>query len=311
MVPPREPPRCPPLGFLYLDPFRIQGLSIAGEETVVQVPELDLCFDIGRCPRTALTSNFVALSHGHMDHAAGLAYYYSQRNFQGMGTGTVICHPAIEQPIHNVMRAWIDLEAQRTPYNVVGLPPDGEVEIKNHVFVRGFATTHTVPSLGFVVVEKRSKLRPELAGLPQEKLLEIKGRGEPITQILEVPLVCYTGDTMWGPHFDRPDVLAARIMIVECTFLEPGHRDRAAIGQHLHLEDIATLLARSKAEAVVLTHLSRRTHANEVRRQIEEVIRPEDQERVYVLMNSRGPRSGRTDRRHEAEAPAGEPGGES
>ena len=100
---PKAPQRRPQLGYLVFPPLRVQGLSIAGEESVVQAPEMDVCFDIGRCPRAALASKYVALTHGHMDHAAGLAYYYSQRNFQGMGVGTVICPPALEQPIHNLM----------------------------------------------------------------------------------------------------------------------------------------------------------------------------------------------------------------
>jgi len=65
---PKQPPRRPQLGFLYLPPYRVQGVSIAGEATAVQVPELDIGFDIGECPRAMLTSNLVALSHGHMDH---------------------------------------------------------------------------------------------------------------------------------------------------------------------------------------------------------------------------------------------------
>src|SRR5690606_24903823 len=115
---PNEPPRRPQLGFLYIPPYRVQGLSVAGEQSVVQIPELDVCFDISACPRAALTSNHVALTHGHMDHAGGLAYYFSQRNFQGMGVGTVVCHPALEEPIHGLMRAWIPIENQRTPYKV-------------------------------------------------------------------------------------------------------------------------------------------------------------------------------------------------
>jgi ribonuclease Z len=284
---PREPAKRPQLGFLYVPPYRVQGLSIAGEETVVQIPELDVVFDIGRCPRAALTSNYVALSHGHMDHSAGLAYYFSQRNFQGMGTGTVVCHPAIEQPIHNIMKAWIDLEAQRTPYNVIPLAPDGELEVKNNIFLRAFATNHTVPSLGFVLIERRSKLRPDLVGLPQEQLVELKKRGENITQTLEIPLICYTGDTMWGPHFERPDVLNAKVLITECTFLEPGHRNKAAIGKHLHLSDVVALLKKSQAEAVVLVHLSRRTHMGASRKEIDAAITAADRPRVHVLMDSR------------------------
>jgi ribonuclease Z len=292
------------MGLVSLPPFRVQGVSIAGEETAVQVPELGVCFDIGRCPRTALTSGHVALSHGHMDHSAGIAYYFSQRHFQGMGVGTIVCHPAIEQAIHNVMHAWVDLEAQRTPYNVIGLAPDGEVEIKNHIALRGFGTLHTVPSLGFIVVEKRTKLRPDLVGLPQSAILEAKNRGESVSVPHEVPLVCYTGDTMWGPHFDRPDVLAASILITECTFLEPGHQSKAAVGQHLHLDDVVHLLKRSTATAVVLTHVSRRTHISVVRKQIEDALSPEDRARVYLLMDSRPRRS--ADRSRGAEAALGD-----
>src|SRR5215218_3553947 len=50
------------------------GYSVAGEETVVQVPELNVCFDIGRSPYFALTSNIICITHGHMDHLAGVAY---------------------------------------------------------------------------------------------------------------------------------------------------------------------------------------------------------------------------------------------
>lgn len=303
---PNPPPRRPQLGFLYVHPYRIQGISIAGEETFVQVPELGVCFDLGRAPRAMLTSDFVALSHGHMDHSAGLAYYFSQRHFQGIGTGTILCHPALEKPIRNVMNAWIDLEAQRTPHNVIPLEPDQEHPIKNNIVLRAIATRHTVPSLGYVAIEKRSKLREEFVGLDQTKLVELKKQGVEITRINEIPLVCFTGDTMWGEHFDRPDVLNAKILVTECTFLEPGHRDRADVGKHLHLEHIAQLMDKSRAEAVILTHLSRRTHIADARRMIDETIPRKHHDRLLVLMDSRANRV-----RYEkqlAEAQAAQPG---
>ncbi len=287
---PRDPSRRAPLGFLYLPPFRVQGLSTAGEESVVQVPEQDVCFYIGLCPRTVLSSRYVALSHGHMDHSAGLVYYFSQRHFQGMGTGTVVCHPDLEQPIHNVMRAWVELEAQRTPYKIVPLVPDAEFEIKPNHFLRAFATNHTVASIGYVVIERRSKLKHQLIGLPQEKLIELKNSGQQITQVHEIPLVCYTGDTMWGDHFERPDVLGAKILITECTFLDPDDRPRATVGKHLHLNNIVDLLRRSRAEAVVLTHLSRRTNIHNARRLIDQAVPASDRDRVFLLMDARANR---------------------
>ena len=279
-------------------------MSVAGEESVVQVPELDVCFDIGRCPRIALASDYVALTHGHMDHSAGLAYYFSHRHFQGMGTGTVVCHPALEQPITDLMRAWVGLEAQRTPFRVIALEPDEQIPIKPNIVLRAFATRHTVASVGYVVVERRHKLKPELLGLPQEELIALKKRGEVITHTLEVPLVCYTGDTAWGEHFDRPDVLNAQILITECTFLEPGHRDRAHVGKHLHLDDLVRLLERARSEAVVLVHMSRRTHLGLARKQIEASVPDKHLSRIHLLMDTAANRRRYQQQVDEAEADA-------
>lgn len=63
---PRMPPQEARLGFVYSAPYRIQGVSVAGEQAVVHVPEFDLAFDIGLCPRPVLAAPTVALSHAHM-----------------------------------------------------------------------------------------------------------------------------------------------------------------------------------------------------------------------------------------------------
>ena len=69
---PKPPPREGSLGFYYIPPYRVQGFSIAGEVTTIQIPELDVCFDMGQCPRAALSAKYCAISHGHMDHIGGL-----------------------------------------------------------------------------------------------------------------------------------------------------------------------------------------------------------------------------------------------
>jgi len=288
---PKPPPREGALGFLYLPPFRVQGFSVAGEATCVQVPELDVCFDVGICPRAALPSRYACISHGHMDHVGGLAYYCSQRRFQGMGTGTIVCSTGIADDIHAMMAGFRRLERQETPYELIALEHEGTIEIKNNTLLRGFDTEHTAGSMGYVIVERRSKLRDEFVGLPQEKLRELKDRGEQITRTLEIPLIAYVGDTAPGGHLLREDVRNSRVIITECTFFEPGHRDRAKIGMHLHARDIAEWIAVAGCEHMVLVHVSRRTNLAFARQQLDALLSPEQSERVLLLMDHRSNRA--------------------
>lgn len=284
---PKPPPREASIGFLYIPPYRVQGISVAGEVTCVQIPELDVCFDIGASPRAVLSSKYIALSHGHMDHIGGLAYYFSQRRFQGMGTGTVICDARIASALRRMIEGYIDLEQQKTPFEIIALDHEEQVEIKNNIFLRAFHTDHTCPSIGFSIIENRSKLRPEFLGLPQEKLKELKNRGEKITRTLEIPLIAYIGDTLPGPHLVREDVRKAKIVISECTFFEAEHKERAKIGKHLHVDDIIEWLGVLEADALVLTHLSRRTHLGYARDRVEEMAKPELVEKILFLMDHR------------------------
>jgi ribonuclease Z len=287
---PKPPPRETSLGFLYLPPFRVQGLSIAGEVTCVHIPELDVCFDMGACPRAVLPAGYVALSHGHMDHVGGLAYYCSQRRFQGMGTGKIVCDKRIAPAVERMLKGFHELEQQETPFEIIPLEHDQQLKIKNNTSLRAFHTEHTSPSMGYCVVEHRTKLKPEYADLPQEKLKELKDRGEDITRHLEIPLIAYLGDTMAGPHLVREDVRKARVIITECTFFEPGHRGRAKIGKHLHADDIAEWLRVAECETMVIIHVSRRTHMGEASAQIAQALGGKHAGRVLFLMDHRANR---------------------
>ncbi|MFG0257937.1 MAG: MBL fold metallo-hydrolase [Phycisphaerales bacterium JB043] len=284
---PKPPPREGQLGFLFIPPYRVQGTSIAGEATAIQIPELDLGFDMGACPRALLSSKHVAISHGHMDHIGGLAYFCSQRHFQGMGVGTIVCDKRIESAMQRMLMGYVELEQQRTPFNIIALEPEQEIEIKNTMYLRAFEVEHAGPAFGYSVIERRSKLKEEFVGFPQEKLRELKERGTEITRILEVPLVAYLGDTLPGPWLLREDVLNAKVVISECTFVEQEHRERARIGRHMHLDDIVEWLPLLRADALILTHLSRRSNIATARKLLQKIDRAPDATAIHFLMDHR------------------------
>ncbi len=284
---PRPPPREGSLGFLYLPPFRVQGFSVAGEATTISIPEMDVCFDMGKAPRAHLAPKYCVLSHGHMDHIGGLAYWCSQRNFQGMGAGTIVCDKRIENDVKGMMDGFQELERQKTPYELIALDEGEELQIKNNIFLRPFHTEHTCPSSGYSIVEKRTKLKPELVGLPQEKIKDLKLRGEEIVNSFEVPLIAYTGDTLPGAHLLRDDVMNAQIIITECTFFEKDHKQRAKTGMHMHVDDIAEWLKVAQCEHMVICHISRRTHLGQARKALVDVAGKELSEKVQFLMDHR------------------------
>ena len=261
------------------------GVSIAGEQTAVAVPELDVCFDIGLCPRVALSCGHICLTHGHMDHTAALAYYFSQRDFQGMQPGTALVPEQIAEPIQQMLAAWDRIEGKVSPRQVVALADGDEYEIRRNLLIRAFSVPHTATSLGYLIYNRRQKLLDEYLGLSSPQIVELKNKGRKITRTTQVPLVCYLGDVELATLKWTEMMRQAQILVVECTFFEEGHQHRAKFGQHVHLDDLIELLPQLQNEYIVLTHLSRRTDLRQAKNLLAEKI-PQDQgKRIHFFMS--------------------------
>lgn len=261
------------------------------------LPELNVAFDVGKAPRDLLPIDHVFLSHGHMDHAAGIAYYFSQREFIGNAPGNLYVPAGLVQPVRRLLQAWAEIDGHEPPGHVRAVVPGEDVAIRRDLLVRPFGVNHPAPSgrlgerppygLGFGVIEVRQKLKDEYQGLDGPALVEIKRRGEEITRRVELPLVAYCGDTAPGPFFSLDFVRCAQVLLLECTFVEPDHEDRARAGAHMHVSYLRELVPTLKNERILLTHLSRRTSLAEARERIRRELTPSDAERVSFLMEHR------------------------
>ena len=270
---------------LALGPYHVIGYSVAGEETVCQIPELNVCFDIGRAPYFALTSDIVCITHAHMDHLAGLPYYLSQRYFQGMKAGTVLLPAELERPVDQLLRVWRDIERQGTPFKLIPMKAGEMHEVRRDFGIRAVATHHGGTSLGYVLISIREKLKAEYMGIAGPELAAMRKRGVEIQYRLEVPLIAYLGDTTTGPVFDHPDVQNAEVLLTEVTFFDSDHRTKAKLGRHMHVEQFLQVLPKLKNKDIVLVHVTRRTGVARARRALRKRIGDEAMKRIHFLMD--------------------------
>jgi ribonuclease Z len=265
--------------------FRVVGYSVAGEETAVALPELNVCFDAGRSPREIVSIDTLCVSHGHMDHAAGVPYYFSQRHFIGTASGRVVVHRRLAQAFQALMACWAEIEGHHSPAEIVGVMGGEEVSLRRNLILRAFDVNHGQYSLGFSVIERRHKLKSEFAECSGPQLVELKKQGVEIENHLEVPLVAYCGDCADGDFLDLDHVRNARLLIVECTFFDPEHIRRARVGRHLHVRDLPEIFPRLRNQHILLTHVTRRTDMRFAKRALESLIEQGDRERVSFLMD--------------------------
>jgi len=270
-----------------IEGLRILGYSVAGEEVVIAAPELNVCFDVGNAPPEMLAIDHVLLSHGHMDHAAGLAYYFSQRNFVGNAPGCVLTPQSLVQPIRDLLKVWGRIEGHESPARIVGMSAGDKFEIRRGLVARAFDVNHRVPSLGYSVVDIRHKLRPEFVDKTGPELVALKKQGVSIEQIIDVPLMTYCGDTAEGPWMDQEVVAKAKVLILECSFFEADHLRRARDGYHLHVRDVARIIHRFDGPHFLLHHVSRRTGLRDAKEALSRLIGPEQMARVTFLMDRR------------------------
>lgn len=265
--------------------FAITGYSLAGEETTIALPELNVCFDAGRAPREMVPIDTLCVSHGHMDHAAGIPYYLSQRTFIGACAGRVVIHRRLVPEIEALMACWARIEGHPSPCELIGVDDGDEVELRRDLFVRAFAVRHGAFALGFSVIERRHKLKAEYADRTGPQLVELKKQGVQIQNTVEIPLVAFCGDTADGPFFDLDHVRNAKLILLECTFFDPEHVVRARAGKHLHVRDLKGILPRLRNSDVLITHVTRRTDMRSAKRILATQVDEADLARISFLMD--------------------------
>ncbi len=243
----------------------IDGVSIAGHESFFKLPGFRTLLEFGRAPDDTLAYGTVCLTHGHLDHAAGLAHHASRRTLTGLGPARVFA-PAEAIPD---LVLWV--EACERLENVLygtrfeAAVPGQTVALRRDLELRVLPGRHRVPTVGYLFSEVRRKLREDLAGRSGPEIAALRESGAEVTRREEIPLLAYPGDC--GPEiFDAvPDLYRAKVLLIECSFFAPEDVGRAHAYGHLHISDFVERADLFQNEFVVLTHFTMRSSVEEIR----------------------------------------------
>jgi ribonuclease Z len=248
----------------------VEGYSRAAVQTYWRIPEMKLGFDLGVQPWSFMATPNWFVSHAHLDHIAALPVYVARRRMMKMEPPTIYLPSDAVEGVEALLRAFQRLDRGRLPATLVGLGPGQEVELSRELVVRTFATRHTIPSLGFLVYERRRKLKPEYHHLSGEEIRDLRLSGVEVSAEIRLPKVAYLGDTSPQGLDALPDTYRAEILIMEVTFVAPGERPSVIHKYgHTHLDDVVARADRFENEVIIASHFSTRLHPDQIQKVIE------------------------------------------
>jgi ribonuclease Z len=247
--------------------MKLEGVSVAGIETCIEVPELGLVLDMGRCTRSAVRQPVVLLSHGHLGHMGAIAQHAARRAMMHMGESTYVVPSAVAREVEELFNAAGRLDGQTIPHRIVPLAPGEEFALSKRRWVRPFETYHRVPSQGYTVWERRHHLRDEFRELPGARLAELRKAGVAIEHTADVALLSFTGDTRVEVLDRTPELQQTETLVLESTFLDElvtveGAREMG----HVHLTELLDRASLLPNADIVLSHFSARYRPEDVRR---------------------------------------------
>jgi ribonuclease Z len=250
--------------------------------------------------------DIVLLTHLHGDHFLGIPGLVKTFGLRGRERPLRIVGPRGLLELMDRLGSVIG----RTPYPLtLDETSAGVVHATDGARIEAFHTDHTVPSLGYVVVEDDRPGMFDVAaatalGVPSGPLFGRLQRGESVLlesgetvrpdQVLGQPRegrrIVVSGDTR-PCDGTRAAAAGADVLIHEATFLHADH-DRAVETRHSTAREAAELARDADVALAALTHLSSRFMPREARAEAQErferLVVPRDFDQIEVPFRERG-----------------------
>lgn len=247
----------------------VEGYSRAAVQSYWRIPELKIGFDLGAHPWDFMGTPNWFITHMHLDHFAALPVYVARRRMMKMEPPIIHLPAYAMEDVRRILHLFQKLDRGRMNYELVGVEPGMEFSVSKELVVTTFATTHTIPSMGYIIWDRRHKLKEEFVGFPGIKIRDIRLSGVEVTREIRTPggihgryqprrvgcmRGCFSGQ---NPH-NRNELHSQK-----------HTKDKIHKFGHMHLDDFIERADRFQNELIICAHASTRYHNDEISRTVE------------------------------------------
>ncbi len=259
-----------PVKSIHHDGLTVEGYSRAAVQSYWRIPELRMGFDLGAHPWDFMGTSNWFISHTHLDHIAALPSYVARRRMMKMSPPTVYLPEYAVGNVKSILSAFTRLDRGRLPCELIGVIPGDEIEFSRELIIDVIKTRHTIPSVGYIVYQRRFKLKKEYLELPGDEIRKLREGGTEITVEHRTPLVGFVGDSTPEVFDEYPILYQTKILISELTFVDPQHRKELIHKNgHMHIDDYVARADKFENEIIIVGHLSTRYNARQAKHLVE------------------------------------------
>lgn len=243
------------------DQFKILGRSVAGVETVITIPQWNITFDTGRAPDFAVTQDFLVLSHWHLDHAGGLAYYLGLRRLNSLKPPTILVPEDKYDATENYLQGLKGVSDTTIEYHL--MKAEEPVSIRKDLMVQAIPAFHGATTVGYLVRQTKNRLKSEFKEKSKEEIIKARKAGLEVAESKTESLLAYSGDTT--AQFFEGEGSKARYLLMECSFIgDDVDYDKIEQYGHAHISDWRKYAEQIQSEMVIMIHTSQRHSKNEI-----------------------------------------------
>ena len=293
-----------------LGSLTIRGRSTGGCETCIVVNELSLAFDMGYNVDKIESIKNVCISHGHIDHIGCLQYAHATRmlnnnmnRWQTIMPETYIApYKVLATAVSSLARggyptlfekctfASDDNETETIkPFTklLCEFVPAEECQRTELVdnpkyFIKAYKMKHKITSYGYIVYETRMKLKKEYVGMKGKEIQILRSTGVHIQDIIDIPLIAFTGDTCFSSVLENKDFMRADILIMECTHFNDSTVENAILHGHIHFQQFVDNIGKFDNKWIILCHFSQKYRKIDDIKDYLKVLSEEQQKRIVV-----------------------------